>query len=492
MSEWKDIQPIFPMRNMSLDMRPVLGRLRSNLVCRYRRSTVVACQFFADGLVTYFSVRIAELAAALTGSPVRHISALALITALTICFSCLGLYTGSGPSPFERFRLRFLGFLLITGALLIALLPSDNLTGVIAAAASFAVVILLAGFYADQLVRLVLVQCGLWNARTLIAGPESDARRLAQTLLQDDAGFGLRPVCFLFTGDVTAGARQDASLPQITDLQDIAAGDVEIAVFTSARDLAEKQMTEPVALGHFRTLVLDSSIDKRDLWQTTRDLGIAQGREVVCPAARARSRWIKRLFDIFIAVPAAILTAPIVLIAALAIFCIDPGAVFYAQTRVGLDRRAVRIFKLRTMYKDSEARLERILAQNAAAKAEWQRYFKLRDDPRVLPVVGHFLRMSSIDELPQLWNVLRGDISLVGPRPFPAYHLQSFDADFQTMRASVPPGITGLWQVSARSDGDLDVQVQQDTQYIQNWSIWLDTYLMFQTIGAVFAGRGAR
>ncbi len=143
------------------------------------------------------------------------------------------------------------------------------------------------------------------------------------------------------------------------------------------------------------------------------------------------------------------------------------------------------------MYPNAEELLDRHLAGSWEAREEWSRFFKLKKDPRILPGVGQVLRKTSLDELPQLWNVLKGDMSLVGPRPFPSYHLDTFDGEFRRLRRRVLPGMTGLWQVSERSEGDVTVQRALDTYYIRNWSIWQDIYLLVVTLRAVLLSRGA-
>ena len=198
-----------------------------------------------------------------------------------------------------------------------------------------------------------------------------------------------------------------------------------------------------------------------------------------------------RIVDLAIAVPALLAALPLILAGALAIHLVDPGSPFYRQTRVGRDGRPFPLLKLRTMYRDAEARLGALLEDDPAARQEWQTHFKLRDDPRILPYVGRFLRTTSIDELPQLLNVLGGQMRLVGPRPLPDYHLAAMEADFQGRRCSVTPGLTGLWQVSGRSTTDLSRLEAIDDFYISNRSLWLDLDILLRTASAVLRGRGA-
>jgi len=209
-------------------------------------------------------------------------------------------------------------------------------------------------------------------------------------------------------------------------------------------------------------------------------------------AGRTADQVVKRGLDLALLALGAAIVLPLVALAALAIRLVDRGPVFYAQERRGLGGRTIRVWKLRTMYCDSAARLERHLAENPAARAEWNRFFKLRNDPRVLPVVGAFLRRSSIDELPQLWNLLRGEMTLVGPRPLPDYHLAAFDGAFRHLRQSVVPGLTGLWQVAARSDGDSSAMRQLDSAYVANHSLALDLRILLRTVVVVLAAKGAR
>jgi lipopolysaccharide/colanic/teichoic acid biosynthesis glycosyltransferase len=173
------------------------------------------------------------------------------------------------------------------------------------------------------------------------------------------------------------------------------------------------------------------------------------------------------------------------------LFSLSPGPVFFAQTRAGLENRPFRMWKLRTMLPNADAMLDELIATSETARTDWHHSMKIRNDPRVIPVLGQFMRRYSIDELPQLWNVVRGDMSLVGPRPLPPYHLDRLDPLTARMRWRVQPGITGLWQVSGRSTASLAEQQRYDIYYVRNWSLWLDLHILGRTALVVLAGNGA-
>ena len=200
---------------------------------------------------------------------------------------------------------------------------------------------------------------------------------------------------------------------------------------------------------------------------------------------------VKRFLDVPGACLGLMLATPVVCLAAIAIWLVDPGPVFFSHRRDGHGGQAIRVWKLRTMVFDGDALLERLLQSNPAAREEWSRYFRLVDDPRVLGRVGRALRRSSIDELPQLWNVLKGDMSLVGPRPLPPFVTESLSPEFLELRRQLRPGLTGLWQVRGRSDGDIAELVRMDTHYLRHASLALDLRILALTPLAVLSGAGA-
>lgn len=215
------------------------------------------------------------------------------------------------------------------------------------------------------------------------------------------------------------------------------------------------------------------------------------------PTARAgpldRAGWAacKRVLDVLLAVPLVVLALPVMTLAALAIVVVDGGPVIYAQRRLGRGSRPFRLWKLRTMVRDAERVLARRLTEDPALRAEWEAHCKLANDPRVLPGIGPLLRRFAIDELPQLWNVLRGDLSLVGPRPLPTYHMRALPPGVRSARGRVRPGLTGLWQV-ARRDHSMDELARLDLAYLSGWSLRGDLMLLLRTPFVLARGRHCR
>ena len=198
----------------------------------------------------------------------------------------------------------------------------------------------------------------------------------------------------------------------------------------------------------------------------------------------------KRLMDYLAGIAVFILSIPALLYIARLVKKDSPGPALLKQERIGKNGRPFMCYKFRTMYEDAEERLEEILATDPEARQEWQKYWKLKNDPRITPA-GRWLRSSSLDELPQVFNILKGEMSLIGPRPYLPREREFLAGDGHII-LRLPPGITGLWQVSGRSETSYDFRLAMDGWYVKNWDLWLDVMIAFKTIGVVLNREGAR
>jgi exopolysaccharide biosynthesis polyprenyl glycosylphosphotransferase len=195
---------------------------------------------------------------------------------------------------------------------------------------------------------------------------------------------------------------------------------------------------------------------------------------------------VKRFLDIIISATAVVFLLPLFLITALLIKLTSKGPVFFVQNRVGLNKRAFKMYKFRTMIPNAEERQAELENQNEANGP----VFKIRNDPRITKV-GKFLRITSIDELPQLFNILKGEMSLVGPRPLPFRDYKGFIEDWHRRRVSVKPGVTCLWQINGRSNTSFEEWMKLDMEYIDRWTLWFDLKILLKTIPKVIKGSGA-
>ncbi|MBN2164035.1 MAG: undecaprenyl-phosphate galactose phosphotransferase WbaP [Pontiellaceae bacterium] len=239
-----------------------------------------------------------------------------------------------------------------------------------------------------------------------------------------------------------------------------------------------------------RVILIPDLKEAPSLWVTPRDLQGILGLEITKNLLNPFARIFKRFSDLFLVLLASPLWIPLMTLLYLLIWLEDRHNPLFLQPRVGRGGGTFRTAKFRTMVPNAEKVLQQALKQDPALKAEWEANFKLRKDPRITKV-GNFLRKTSLDEIPQLLNVIRGTMSLVGPRPLPAYHFNELSEQVRFLRHKVQPGITGLWQVSGRSESGNEGMEKWDPYYVRNWSIWLDIVILARTIKAVVRAQGA-
>ena len=236
-------------------------------------------------------------------------------------------------------------------------------------------------------------------------------------------------------------------------------------------------------------LVIPDLFGFASLGVPAKDIGGVLGIEVRQELLLPWPRFMKRLMDVTLTVVGALAISPILIELAILIKLDSPGPIVYWQERLGRDGTRFRAAKFRSMYGDGEQRLKAVLDADPKLKAEYEEFHKLSSDPRVTRV-GRVLRKYSLDELPQLWNVLRGEMSLVGPRPYLEREVPEMQQQ-ETIILRAMPGMTGLWQVGDRNATGFSERLRTDVHYVRNWSPWLDVYILARTFGVVIAGTGS-
>ena len=372
----------------------------------------------------------------------RIVPSVLLVAALSLAFA-----VGTGQH-FTTFGLYLASFVFVSAFISLFRWSYETLTG--------------------QLLRSV----GVRRAAVIVGDPEQVAR-LRETLGSSRAG-----IDYEFAGDVQPG-------PEVHEV--LASQPLDELIVADA-GLDDGQLLEIVDAAHRRGV-------KVRVAPRTTELLVERGEYVpgqavplfeLRPPIFAGTDWaLKRTFDVVVAVLIVVVGSPIWLLVAAAIKATSRGPVLYADTRIGLGEQPFRMLKFRTMIEGAERGQAELELANEATGA----LFKIRDDPRIT-AVGRVLRRFSLDEVPNVLNVLRGEMSLVGPRPLPIRDYERLEA-WHRRRYNVLPGMTGLWQIAGRSDLSFDDLVRLDFYYLENWSIWLDVTILFKTLPAVVAQRGA-
>lgn len=465
----------------------------------WKQRLITAAVILSDVLLAALIWSVAYVLQGIWGrGPLSEAAIMAIIPSVAAWVglrAMLGLYPGYGLDWVEQLRRHtysVFATLSITAIFALAFQFGDLLSRLLLVEGFLGLLLLapLSQYFTKQYMRKI----GAWGKPVvIISSGEAGAR--VNDLIEERWELGYRPIAsFGYRLTLAEESIEDPSLTNTT-LSGIAklakSQAVDTVIFAMPHTRREHVATlVDWASTRFRHVMVipnlsgitNSAVVARDLAGT---FGVEIKHNLLSPWARRA----KRLLDLSGAVLGGLLISPI-LLAILTLIKIDsPGPAFYGHQRLGARSKHFRCWKFRTMRRDAEKLLDEYLQNNPHLRAEWESNHKLRDDPRVTRI-GRFLRKTSLDELPQLWNVLKGEMSLVGPRPIVDGEVSKYGEVYK-LYERIRPGMSGFWQVSGRSDTSYAERVRMDSYYVRNWSIWLDLVILARTVKSVVLGRGA-
>ena len=383
-----------------------------------------------------------------------------VLIVLPVSFAFLGLYPAAGVSVVQEFRAITLLLTAVSVTIVVVLFLTGNLAeasrGFFALAMLFTITAIP---LSRALIRHLCAHRRWWGLPAVVFGAGKTAEMVVDNVVSNP-GIDLKVMACFDDAPDRVGASV-SGVPVIGRLSDAISvqrklqATYAIVAMPGIEPARLSTVLQAYTTGFPHVVVVPNVFGMTSVGLATRDIGgvvaLYNKQNLLMP----HNRVLKRVVDALLLIPLGFAALPVIALCALLVYLVDRGNPFYTQKREGQGGESVHILKLRTMRTNADAYLDRYLSENPDARAEWNLHFKLKDDPRILPGIGRFLRRTSLDELPQLWNILRGQMSFVGPRPFPIYHLDEFSAEFRRLRGSVIPGLTGYWQVTDRSDADL-------------------------------------
>jgi Undecaprenyl-phosphate galactose phosphotransferase WbaP len=410
-------------------------------------------------------------------------------------YALRGLYPAVGMSPVEELRnltvITSVVFLFITGFTFWVRTAEYYSRLIFAFSWALAVISVPVGRW---ILRVLAIRLKVWGEPVAIIGYGPQAQRIAEFLIQR-MHLGLQPVAFVASADVSS--QNQVELPVFRFGKEahlnsmLGAAGIHTAILIT-NELPPKLQDVIVNEQYFkfRQLILITSFNwVGSIGVVSHDLEGFLGLEVRQSLLNPWEQRLKRLIDLVFSLGFGVLALPLLGVIALIIRLDSRGEVFYRHMRIGKAGRSIKVLKFRTMVADADRLLDEYLEDQPDALLEWEKNFKIKNDPRITPV-GKFLRKFSLDELPQLWNILKGEMSLVGPRPIVSQEIERYKQGY-SLYQRVRPGMTGLWQVSGRTDVSYAERIRFDEYYVRNWSIWLDVYILARTAWFVLQGKGA-
>jgi Undecaprenyl-phosphate galactose phosphotransferase WbaP len=415
------------------------------------------------------------------------------IPIFVLIFQFMKLYPGISLAPADELRGFTIGSFISHGGIILSRYIEDQDWDAISIAfiVSFALSMLIFMVVRD-LMHILLHKMHLRGIPAVVYGAGENGRLLVDRLLASNRT-GYEPVVIL--DDDSSSGEEYHGIPIIHDTKAgpalVKSYNIKMAI-VAMPNLNQVSMTRMInySVSAFRyNVLIPDFFSINNIWMAIRDFDGVLG---FATSHRLKMDWnlaIKRFMDLLFVGIGGLVILPFLLVIALAVKLSSPGPVLYGHTRKGRDGKIFTAYKFRSMVRNADKILSGLLAENPQLKDEWEASHKLKNDPRVTGI-GKFLRRTSFDEFPQLINILRGEMSLVGPRPVVEDEIEKYGENFRRI-FSVKPGLTGLWQVSGRSDTDYAERVSYDTYYIQSWSVWLDLWILYRTPEAIFKGKGA-
>ncbi|MHB8155957.1 MAG: undecaprenyl-phosphate galactose phosphotransferase WbaP [Desulfocucumaceae bacterium] len=341
--------------------------------------------------------------------------------------------------------------------------------------------------------RKILIGLGFWRRDVIIVGSGKLVKRVYEAL-NSDLGIGYKVLGVVLPEDVADGGEEIPLLGRWGNIEDILSQTGVRDVVIASPGIGGHEVGELVALLQQRAENVLFVPDIHGLPVLGADVGYFFDQHTLIINFKNNLKIYsniiaKRLFDISVGTAIALVALPLLACLAIAMAADSRGRILYRQERVGRKDSIFYCYKFRTMVSDADRVLSELIGADSSLAEEWDRGHKLKNDPRITRV-GGFLRKYSLDELPQLINVLKGDMSLVGPRPVVRGEIERYGS-FSDYYYSVRPGLSGLWQVSGRNDTDYETRVMLDSWYVRNWSLWLDIYILARTARVVIRGKGA-
>jgi Undecaprenyl-phosphate galactose phosphotransferase WbaP len=465
---------------------------------RFSRWWMALCLGVSDSLALFAAGLLAVGLRMYLGTlvdPPFYWSLTPLIIAFLAVFAWWGLYPAVGLSPVEELRRLTVStsvvYLIIT-AFTFWVRTAEYYSRLIFAFAWFFSLILLP--LARFTLRNILIRFDRWGEPVAVIGYGAQGKRIVDFLL-NNLRFGLRPVV-VFDG-FDSSENQAAPIPMFhlaghpNGIEQLKIPNIQTVVLITSEMPTDLQdvIVEQQRFGLKRLILIPNLHWVGSVGVVPYDLEGFLGLEVRQNLLNEWEQALKRVMDLITVLVAGIFSLPLFCLLALLIKLDSRGRILYKQRRIGKNGGKFDMWKFRTMVRGADQVLEEHLANSRTAREEWLLTQKLRHDPRVTRV-GKFLRKTSLDELPQLWNVLRGEMSLVGPRPIVEEEIKMYQEGYRLYR-QVRPGITGLWQVSGRNDVGYEQRVRFDEYYVRNWSIWLDIYILIRTVWSVLKREGA-